>query len=240
MKKVILTLAAVALMGVANAQLFVGADLGFSMNKGNRTVTTTTSGSSSELSADLPKTIDFGIYPKIGYQLNDRMSFGAIFGFGLNKTTDFTADDILKENYEYSVKAPRWEVCPFFRYNVFNFGAFTMFAELQVPIYGQSGTEEEKYHDKVQNIDVTNTLDAPKTFGFGVQIVPGLSYNLNEHFSFDLYCNLIALGFRTEKVTVTRENGGVTNEGVDKTTDFGLGINSLPNSSLQIGFNYKF
>lgn len=35
MKKVILTLAAVALMGVANAQLFVGADLGFSMNKGN-------------------------------------------------------------------------------------------------------------------------------------------------------------------------------------------------------------
>lgn len=240
MKKVILTLAAVALMGVANAQFFVGGNLGFGMDKGSRTVTTTTSGTSSEVSVDLPKTVDFGIFPKVGYQINDRLSAGLIFGFGMQKTTDWNGPTTV-ENYESTENLKTWEVLPFVRYNAFNFGAFTMFAELQIGVRGEFGTQRVEY-------DMAGThraveADAPKTFGFGVNLVPGLAYNLNEHVSFDLYFNLINIGFNTEKVTTVEEDTdlGVKVEDVTKTSDFGLGIRSLASqNAVTIGFNYKF
>lgn len=224
MKKVILTLVAVATMGIANAQLFVGGNIGFGMQKGSSE--TTISGVTATV--DQPKTIDWTVAPKIGFQ-SGKMSFGAILGIGGEKTT---AKDVEVTGDELTEKIFAWQVCPFFRYNAFEFGNFALFCELQVPIMG--GKASTKYVNGGTTIENKN---AGKPFSFGVEVVPGLNYSLSDHLNFDVYVNLLAIGFNMNKVTV--EDPDTNDKQVDKTTEFWAGVNSLP-QAITLGFNYNF
>ncbi len=211
-------------MGIANAQLFVGGNLGFGMQSG--TNETTRSGVTATV--DQPKTIAWEVTPKIGFQM-DKMLFGVAFGVNGEKTitkdVDVTGD-------EYTEKFFGWEVCPFFRYNAFEFGNFALFCELQVPISGG------KYSAKYENDGTTlENKNAGKPFSFGVQVVPGLNYALSDHLNFDVYVDLLAIGFNMQKFT--DEDPDSSDKDVTKTTNFWAGVYSLP-QAITLGFNYKF
>ena len=228
MKKVILTLVAIATMGVANAQLFVGGNLGFSKSGGAQEATV----SGVTTTVQDPKQIDWEITPKIGFQAG-KMSFGAIFGINGQKQITEDVDPAL-ENDKQTRKYFGWEFCPFFRYNAFEFGNFALFCELQVPVYGG------KWSSKLEATGVSiENKNAAKDFGFGVQVVPGLNYSLSDHLNFDLYVNLLALGYSMDKTTV--ENPDNNDKNVTKATNLWAGVFSLPqHNAISIGFNYKF
>ena len=255
MKKVFLTLVAVATMGVANAQLFVGGNLGFGMNSGSYKSTETYAGETKTLESDAPKTIEWVVGPKIGFQA-DRLSFGVAFSIGgqkwnaLNPSESDLEDayywfygDLAKElgDREFTMKKTSWGVTPFVRYNAIEAGNFALFCELQIPINGIKTKVKSVY--ETTNGKETEEFDGPKTFSWGVEIVPGLSYNLNDHISFDVYLDLIRLGFTQTKVTLEEEG---TSDGVSykdtyekKYNDFHVGVYSLP-ALVTVGFNYKF
>ncbi len=224
MKKVILTLVAVATMGIANAQLFVGGNLGFSKTGGSNEYTA----DGATATTQFPKTTEWTIAPKIGFQMN-KLSFGAIIELDGEKTVTegkYVKDDKLTEKYF------GWGVCPFVRYNAFEFGNFALFCELQIPII--SGQYKTKYENGSNPVV---EADGAKVFGFAIQAVPGLNYRLSEHLNFDLYVNLLKLGWSMEKQTV--ETTDPTTKDVDKYTGFQVGVYSLPDV-ITLGFNYNF
>lgn len=222
MKKVILTLVAVATMGIANAQLFVGGNLGFGMQSGTNEVTN----GGTTVTTDAPKTTAWEVTPKIGFQM-DKMAFGVAFGINGNK--EVSKEGLDDAQVTTTEKYFGWEVCPFFRYNAFEFGNFALFCELQVPFAGGKNT------DKIEGNGTTVETDGAKLFSVGVQVVPGLSYKLSDHVGLDLYVDLLALGFRMDKSTLERDNY----KSIEKETNLWAGINSLP-QAITLGFNYNF
>lgn len=124
MKKLFLTvaLAAATLIG-ANAQLFVGGNLGlnFSTEDGDGTIVET------------EKSFGFNIAPKVGYSLNEKFSVGGIVSFGYNKNTD---ELVMGGDAETSITS--WGVMPFARYNFLTFGKVNFGAEAQLGFGGQS------------------------------------------------------------------------------------------------------
>jgi len=71
MKKILMTLAAIAMATTMNAQFYIGGGVGYSHSKINDV-----------------KTDEFKILPEFGYNLNDQMSVGATVGYTYSKTSD--------------------------------------------------------------------------------------------------------------------------------------------------------
>lgn len=164
MKKVLLTIAAVAFAFAANAQFVVGGQIGFQSNgghmnytdvNGSTTTTFTAPGNVTPTGAGYVsnKTMSLTILPKIGYQLNDQMQVGLSFGIENNKNIDYTPagkgfDQYYAcvdgfEGYQ-STTTLDWVVAPYFRYNFAEMGNFTLFCEAQLTIAGRGA---EKIHD---------------------------------------------------------------------------------------------
>ena len=230
MKKVFLTLVAMATMGVANAQLFVGGDFGFSVQNGKYEQTAT----GVSVTQDLPKTISWEITPKIGFQMY-KLSIGAAFGISQDKRVRVTpaaqGEDKAAGDVTNTVKTTMYGITPFARYNVLDFGNLSMFCELQIPIW----MGQDKNKTEIESVSSTE-VDGTKYFDFGLNIIPGLSYNLNDHISMDCYLNLLSIGYNMSKETDESADGS---KEISKTNEIEFGVKSLP-SLIAVGFNWKF
>ena len=264
MKKVLLTIAAVAFAFAANAQFVVGGQIGFQSNGGHRDFTGVNGATTTEYTIPgnaTTKTIDLTIMPKIGYQLNDQMQAGLSFGIVRSKTIDYDPAFILGgavpyyragidgfEAYEATTRLG-WTVAPYFRYNFAEMGNFSVFCEAELSI---SGSGYAKIHDYCTEVTASGTLVAlpakdttyngpAKFFAVGFNVVPGLNYKLGESCSLDLYIDLFRLGFTSMKTTNYVENtvGGtkVTAETVDVVNDFYFGLNAAA-QDLTTQFNW--
>lgn len=212
MKKVILTLAfaAAAVVG-ANAQFLVGGNVGFSYEKDEN------------VTIKEDKTTAFEIAPKLGYQLNDKMSAGVYVGFGYikNNTTTTIISPTGPVDVEAEAKTTQFNIAPFFRYNCLQFGKFTVAAEAQA------------------GFGYAKTKDVSKTTAFGVQVVPFLVYDLNDKWSIETGLNFLDLGFTYAKTT-DETGAGLPDV---KETDFGVGIdadNVFTVGAITVGATYKF
>ena len=232
MKKVILTLVAVATMGIANAQLFVGADLGFGTTTNKSVQTTNGQTTTYENLEEAPNTTSWTIMPKIGFQVNNKLAVGLVFGVNGNKEVwdeqELAGLDYVTVNY--TTKGFGWGVTPFVRYNAFEFGNFALFCELQIPIASTKYNRIEKWPSETRDIDYG------KDFNFGVQVVPGLNYKLSDHINFDMYVNLLQLGWNMQKYTYEPDD---THKTESKSSSFDFGVYSLP-QAITLGFNYVF
>ena len=118
MKKLFITLALAAATFVgANAQLFVGGDLGVQVQATKQ---------DDKVKDDV--NWGFSIDPKIGYELSDKLSAGAYISSGYTSTEDKILDT--------KSSAFNWGILPFVRYNVINFGKFGIAAEATVGVAG--------------------------------------------------------------------------------------------------------
>lgn len=255
MKKALLTIAAIACAFAASAQFTVGGNIGLSTNGGSAYTNATVGTTTTEYTIPATKYMDLSIMPKIGYSLNDQMTVGAQFGINMSSAKTFVdAGYIADPNYEGWEKTTTtsWAFCPYFRYNVAEFGNFKFFAEAQLLLQGQMASKIHAYQTKVGAFNaIDTTYKAPtKTFAWGITITPGLNYSLNENMSLDLYIDLARLAFVSTKTTRHEEStiAGVTSTLDNKVVDnnFYVGVDANANtlnshfSAFRLGFNYHF
>lgn len=254
MKKAFLTIALAAFAFAANAQLFVGGNLGFNTNSGTQQVVTTGGNTTVTVDSKLPTSTGFYFMPKIGYQLNEKMAAGIILGYSsntdvytLSAATTLTplvlaaADNFAGTQTDVSSTLT---FTPFFRYNLMELNAFTLFCEAAIPIRISPASKETvhyEYDNTVTNAHVTvdEVNNGWATTSYGLTITPGLNYKFNEHLNMDLYFNAIGLGFTMTNSTRTVENNVTKQVTTQNSTDFGFNVRTLPNA-VGFGINYVF
>lgn len=230
MKKVFLTLALAAFAFAANAQFVISGNLGFSHSGEKYTYD-----GKDEYFSNPVKSNDFNLTLKAGYQINDNLQAGLLLGYSTSSDvtemanpTDFTSTDRNTTN-----KGNTINLGVYGRYNITSFGDLNLFAEGTVRIAMGSGKNETEFPGG------STSVDAPKTFGLGIDIVPGVSYQLTDNLSAELYFDFVSLGFHSNKTTWDKN---ITTSGVEETytrSNFGLGVNGL-GSALSVGVTYKF
>lgn len=194
---------AIAVLGAvsANAQWYVGGSVGFGI-------------SNDEADADgleTEKTIGFSLIPEIGYSVNEKLDAGISLGFSTAKTDNVGYADGVES------KTNSWEVAPYVRYSVVEFGKFSILAKGSIFVNGGK-------------TEVNN--DENKFTAFGLNVKPVLAFNLSEKFSLLADLNFAGLEFSR---TDNKDRNTVTNFG------FGIDTNNVANTGdILIGFAYKF
>ncbi len=146
------------------------------------------------------KTTTYGIAPEVGYFFADNMAVGlGIFYAGQSNDSGIEGDDTEKFNM--------FGFNPYFRYYFLGNGNFKMYGQLNV-LYASG--KEDGADDSLTN--------------FGVNIKPGISYNLSDRFAIN--ATFGELGYASQKF----------GDG-DATNTFGL---DLDMSSLMFGFTVSF
>lgn len=253
MKKAFLTIALAAFAFAANAQLFVGGNLGFNTSSGTSKEVYTSGNTTVTTDGKLASSTDFYFMPKIGYQINDNMAAGIILGFssntnvtpiygwpGIGAATNFTGTRTSVSN--------TINITPFFRYNLMELNAFTLFCEAAIPISITPASKETVHYEYDQpitnkHISVDEVSDGTATTSFGLTVTPGLNYKFNEHLNMDLYFNAIGLGFTMTNTTLTEKDVNVAGDQQVTTTartDFGFNVHTLPTAAVGFGINYVF
>lgn len=225
MKKLFITIAFVAAAMFANAQFFVGGNLGMAMENGK--IKAVNSGTTVE--QDAPKSFTFTFAPSVGFMFNDNMGVGLDLMFGLGKVTekDYDFDPVAT----FKTKATTIGFAPYFRYVFAEVDNFKFYCDARIE-YLMSTPKIE-----AEQGGTTVTIDGPKTTNFGIGVVPGMQYNLTDNISMNCALNILELGFATEK-TVTKDVDGMGTELTEKTNEFGFGVNYA--TPITIGFFYTF
>ena len=158
MKKIMMTLAAVAVAATMNAQVYVGGTLSFKT-------------ADVMVGADKESTTSFIINPEIGYVLDDNWSVGISFGFG---STNLATSDVV--NYGGVVSTPATTTKLSDNYTMFAINPYARytFAKLSMVNFFVDG-----------GLNYTNlNTGSVKVNSFGVNFQPGVAVNLNEKVSF--------------------------------------------------------
>ena len=228
MKKLFITIAFVAAAMFAQAQFFVGGNLGL----GTTSNTYKLEGGGVSISQDLPKTFNLTIAPSVGYMFNDNMGVGLDLGFGFGKTTRKNYDDETGELVTTTtVKETTISFAPYFRYVFAEIDNFKFYADARIEY------SMDKPKLKMEASGTTVEVDGAKTTTFGFGIVPGMAYNFTDNISMNCALNILELGFSTQKTVEKNPDG----DGIDYTTtsnDFGFGVNYA--TPITIGFFYTF
>ena len=116
MKKIMLTLAALAVAATMNAQVYIGGGVGFSTasNDGNSTTS-------------------FKIIPEIGYNLDDKSSVGIVLGFGVtNNGSKMSFNGVKFAGLKTDKSAIQFQVAPYYRYKFVQFDKVDLFIDAMV------------------------------------------------------------------------------------------------------------
>ena len=210
MKKIMMTLAAVCVAATMNAQGYIGGSLAFS-NSTEKNVSVAGVGPFEV------KTTGFAIAPEIGYNLDEKMSVGLIFGFGSAKKsydykgtgTNVTIDD---------ATATSVSLKPYLRYQCFTAGKFNVFVDGGV------------------NFGLTSAKDMKPAMDLGLFVSPGISYDVNDKWCIAAHLNdMFAFGYHKDSVPDV-DNAPDPNTSINASLATG-GFNV---GSLSFGVYYKF
>lgn len=209
MKKLFILVAAALLSISANAQWYVGGTLGLNVD-GNKTTSAVSTSNSTDFK--------FNLAPEVGYYLSDKLAVG---GF-LNINTGFNnSKNEAIEDTEDGLTRFGWSIEPYVKYKFWGIGKFGIWGQAGVWI-GTSTTKVKAAADS-----------SVPTVNYGIEVLPVLTYDLNEHFTLDAYIDCVSLSY----------NGSCHN---DKKNDikstsnsFGLGA-ATRGQILSVGFHYNF
>ncbi len=207
MKKVFLFLAVVCLSVAASAQFTIGLTGSFSFPK----VTQPTDGSDRQIEAT---STSFSVMPKFGYKINDVFSVGVGLGYSA-----YTVNDKRYDN-SYGIvndcdKTSIYSAVPYFRYNFVSYGSLALFLEAQASVNFGNKVGDEVYENG-STPDITDYTKAD-IMGYGIKVVPGISYEVTDHISLDVYMNFVALGYNSITTTTTRQVGVDLDKSIERT-----------------------
>ena len=155
--------------GIVKAQYIAGGSISFSSNGGTVDNGTTTTDQNSRTS--------FYFNPKAGYFLSDDFLVGVELNLGTNKTTNPGVNERI-------ITSNSFGITPFARYYAIRMDRFA--------IYGQGQLNVSFGHTKDKTGGTINA--EPKTTSFGINIYPGISYDLNDKIQLEAGINLLSLG----------------------------------------------
>ena len=115
MKKIMMTLAAVAVAATMNAQMYIGGGINF-INSTDKT----------NAAAERTRTV-FAIAPEFGYKLDDKLGVGIVLGFGTGKNK--VEDTTVNPNVSTETKSTTFSVKPYLRYQALTAGNFNVFVD---------------------------------------------------------------------------------------------------------------
>lgn len=124
---------------------------------------------SSEDAAGL-KSSGFSISPRLGYNLNDKWAIGIALGY----STSTVENSAISETTTSGIG-----IVPFIRYNCVEAGKFVFFGQAEL---GYTSYESE-FSTPVGSANVSTKTDYSTT---GLNINPGVAYNINESFAVEL------------------------------------------------------
>ncbi|MCL2329359.1 MAG: hypothetical protein FWC39_12710 [Bacteroidetes bacterium] len=232
MKKILTTAAAVfALVAVSNAQLFIGGNVGFSTSsETNKVVIDDKIESIKDVS-----TMGINFNPKVGFQLNDQMSFGASLILGTATVKKFAPT---KENdLRNKTVLNKVGIAPFFRYSFVEFGDFKVSADASLPFFIESGKAEVKVGE------ATISGKTPKTTNVQFKVVPVISYSISDRIDLEAQINVFGLGINFESETPRPEGEGKLKDERNNSTSFNLGISPddvFTSGRISVGMVFKF
>lgn len=205
-KKNLLVIALAFITVAINAQFYVGGSLGYSSvadknDDGEKTSSTS----------------NFSFAPKVGYDLNEKFSVGLGFSLGNSgiKTYDSDGDELANP------KVSTWEITPFARYTVAEFGKISLLGE-GIIFWGGTTTDS----------GISNSPKV-KSSTYGLNIAPIIAFAATNRISIEASLNFLNLRYSSEKpdtdfdATRSRFNFGVNSD------------NLINTNSIQLGFIYK-
>ena len=202
MKRILLSAVAIMVFGAMSAQ--EAATSGFS--PGNAFITGSV-GYQSQKTGDI-KTDAFTITPMVGYFITGNIAVGGQVAY--TSSTDFI--DTGLSSYELEINA--FGIGAFGRYYTTPANAFSLFGQLSV---AYQTAKSEASGGAVAEI---------KADGFGIDLSPGISYFVSDHFA--LEATIGSIGYSTANPDV---------EGMPSTNTFNIGLNL---SDVSFGVLYKF
>ena len=242
MKKIVFTLAFVALTVAANAQFILGGSLGFNTTGGNYNIASTSL--THEYDMPATKTVDLTIAPAISYVLNEKMQIGLGINYNLNTRTNYGSSLAYYNDKEdwTKLRTSSFGIAPYFRYYFANAGKFSFFCEATLGLTFTPRSYSHVYSNYLATID--SESDGPsKTTDIAFTIVPGVNYRINQHLSADCYIDLAGLYFSH---SATKNYVGDDVVSTDSYNNFGLLCNASAQTinahfnAFRIGFNYHF
>lgn len=276
MKKILATLILVTFAFAANAQLFVSANIGGAMKSGNtHTTTHVTIVTDSTVATDVPldevKSFTGGL--RIGYKFG-RIQAGIAGSYTMGTTVFQTVDRSLmpiptQEGYSFegttTTKTTSYMVAPFVRYDIIQAGDVSLFAEVHAFYSVQNNPEQDIHLAIMKGKETfistdTNFTTELNTTALGVQVIPGLSWQLSKHCGLDLYFDFLSLAYATSTTVATTHNYtfkfsgisdyAITDESATVTTkssSFEGGLHGTPlltqlgsSNWVRVGFNFTF
>lgn len=225
MKSLKLTIIAFfAFATVANAQLYVGGSFGI-----NSKSSTSTSGTTS---VSGPSSFSFGLAPEVGFFLSEKLAIGGRIGLQTtsNKTYANDADRTVTKQTQTT-----FGITPYANYYFLQAGNFSVFAEANLPIgFGGSSVSTG-----------TVTTKGPSIFNFGINLLPGLAYKVNERILLRTQVNFLNIGFnlRSESTTITNpvDNTTITSSIIKPEFNFGANMNNVATlGAISIGAIFIF
>lgn len=231
---------------VAEAQVSVTADLGFSRDG----YSFTRSGANA-FDNSLPRGWNFSFSPRAGYSLNDDVTVGLQLGVGYSDYTytDGFFDPLVgtwRQSQVRQVSQLDLSAGAFVRMKAMAWGKLSLHAELLASYghgFGKVVTTEYEVHT-MWDVKVSQRCG---TGLFEMLLTPVVNYAFTEHIGMDVYVNLLSLSYsRTRErlygQTVPDARTNADAEIVSETvvSHFGVGVNALHTSLITLGVGYKF
>ena len=255
MKKIVLFLAAMAVMTAAGAQVVVGLQGGYYQTK-----------SVNSWNDDYfqSKTWLGGL--QLGYMVTPKLYVGVMGGYLSNGwDTLTTAFDTNIDNgqvrtitnHRYLFARTGWTVAPQIKYEVFKYGNMHFHLLLQGNIrslgYTNMTESYNRWNNNQEYWEEDPIDDSVKYFSWGVSLRPTLTYEFSKHLSAELSLDFLSIGYISEKETHDGNKPGdyplVDGEKVQNvrtTTTMYAGLNTMMETlrwespMLRLGFNYTF
>lgn len=256
MKKIVLTLALAAFAFAANAQFVIGGQIGFNTDGGNTWNRYAAAGTTpTEYIIPHDSYTDFVFAPKFGYNLNEKMHVGITLGFTSEVHKDYSSNyAVLYRTYKDfegwdKTTSNGFYFAPYFRYTFMSYNKLSFFAEAQLAYRMTPKSKVHSYNTAVAGvIDAHNTTVEGKTTTNTLTIaaVPGVNYRFSNHFSADLYIDLLGISFVNRTTHYKDITGGAEAERKTTSRDFNciatFNAESLANhlNLFRLGFNYHF
>lgn len=254
MKKIVLTLALAAFAFAANAQFVLGGQIAFNTNGGSNWSSYITGNTTTEYTMPRDVTTNFVFAPKFGYNLNDKMHVGVVLGFSNTVEKDYSNYQTFYRDHKdfegwHKTTTNSFYLAPYFRYTAFSYNKLSCFVEAQLTYMH---APKNKFH--TYNTAIAGVLDSrdetvegnTTTSSLAVTIVPGVNYRFSNHFSADLYIDIIGLAFTSTTAHYKNTVAGTVTEWTNTIKDFGcianLNAETLDDhlNLFRLGFNYHF
>jgi len=217
-KKYIVFVMLFASVSICRAQFFIEGNFGVSYNVHKGTV-----GENNESSSSL----NFGVAPKVGYWLNDRLAAGVYMSYNRsNQTLRYMTNPEQEKQWQKSFFS-QFGFSVFSRYQLFCIKKFSVLAESSLGI-NRSVAKAKQTSIAVYNSSSFTSMD--------INVYPVISYDLTDRFSILTACEFARLSFNTG--SSKNELNGNKNSG--STFGFGAGSNILNSlADVRVGFTYK-